>query len=201
MENLLNSLLIKRCPHCSVDTPNLQSVWETETRNFQNTGARFWRIYKCSHCGGLVTACAKRDTGYIDAMFPNASRTQSKALPERVQEYLNQAEDSLNAPSGSVMLSASAVDAMLKEKSYKEGSLYSRINKAVEDHQITKDMGIWAHEIRLDANEQRHADEEFELPSEADAKRCFQFARTLATFLFILPSMVTRGIEDAKENT
>jgi hypothetical protein len=38
------------------------------------------------------------------------------------------------------MLSASAVDAMLKVKGYKSGSLYSRIDKAAEDHMITSEM-------------------------------------------------------------
>ena len=34
------------------------------------------------------------------------------------------------------MLAASAVDAMLKEKGYIDGSLYARINKAAEEHLI-----------------------------------------------------------------
>ena len=43
---------------------------------------------------------------------------------------------------------------MLKAKDYTEGSLYSRIDKAVEDRLITKEMAAWAHEVRLDANDQ-----------------------------------------------
>ncbi len=133
-------------------------------------------------------------------MYPNGKQMQNEAIPDRVQSYLNQASDSLNAPSGSVMLSASAVDAMLKDKNYKEGSLYKRIDQSVKDGLITKEMGTWAHEIRLDANEQRHADEAFEMPKQEDAKRCLKFANTLATLLYVLPSMVTRGIEEAKSN-
>jgi hypothetical protein len=41
------------------------------------------------------------------------------------------------------MLCASAVDAMLKEKGYEEGTLNQRIDKAVEDHLLTKEMGTW----------------------------------------------------------
>lgn len=95
------------------------------------------------------------------------------------------------------MLAASSVDAMLKEKSYKTGSLYDRINKAATDHLITKEMATWAHEVRLDANDQRHADDKADLPSEADAIRVIEFAEALATFLFVLPGRVTRGIKDA----
>ena len=45
---------------------------------------------------------------------------------------------------------------MLKKKEYKKGSLYSRIDKAAEDHLITEEMAKWAHEVRLDSNEPRH---------------------------------------------
>jgi hypothetical protein len=55
------------------------------------------------------------------------------------------------------MLAASAVDAMLKHKNYTVGSLKDRIDKAAKDHLITSEMAAWAHEIRLDANDERHA--------------------------------------------
>jgi hypothetical protein len=54
-------------------------------------------------------------------------------------------------------------------------------------------MKLWAHEVRLDANDQRHADESAPLPSEADAKKAIEFAQALAQFLFVLPALVTRG--------
>jgi len=98
------------------------------------------------------------------------------------------------------MLSASSVDAMLKEKGYSEGSLYTRINKAVEKHLITPEMAQWAHDIRLDANNQRHADENACLPTEDDARRCVEFATALAQFLFVLPARVQRGLADAEGN-
>lgn len=99
---------------------------------------------------------------------------------------------------GSIMLAASAVDAMLKAKGLKEGHLYARIDNAAENHLITKDVARWAHQVRLDANEQRHVDEEAPLPTLEDAKRCLDFALALADILFVLPASVTRGIEDAK---
>ncbi len=99
----------------------------------------------------------------------------------------------MHAPAGAVMLTASSVDAMLKAKGYKDGSLYARIEKAAEDHLITKDMRDWAHEVRLDANDQRHADEEAPLPSNADADRSLTFANALAEFLFVLPAKVAEG--------
>ena len=63
------------------------------------------------------------------------------------------------------MLSASSVDAMLKVKGYKDGSLYQRIKDAAAGHIITEDMATWAHQVRLDANDERHADESASIPN------------------------------------
>jgi hypothetical protein len=97
------------------------------------------------------------------------------------------------------MLSASAVDAMLKEKGLTDGKLYTRIDDAVRRHLITEDMGRWAHHIRLDANDQRHADMDAPLPEQRDAELCLDFAAALADVLFVLPSKVKRGIVQAGE--
>ena len=91
------------------------------------------------------------------------------------------------------MLCASSVDAMLKKKGFSTGSLYRRIEEAEQDHLITKEMSLWAHEVRLDANDERHADDTVDLPSETDAKRCIDFVKALADFLFILPGRIARG--------
>jgi hypothetical protein len=92
------------------------------------------------------------------------------------------------------MLAASAVDAMLKLKGYIDGSLKSRIDKAAANHVITGDMALWAHAVRLDANDQRHSDESATLPTAEDASRCIDFASALAEILFVLPKRVARGI-------
>lgn len=91
------------------------------------------------------------------------------------------------------MLTASAVDAMLKDKGYKDGSLSARIETAAKAHLITAEMAAWAHEIRLEANDQRHADEAASLPSAADAEKVIEFASALAQFLYVLPARVERG--------
>ena len=91
------------------------------------------------------------------------------------------------------MLTGSAVDAMLKDKGFKEGNLYKRIEAAVSANLITKEMAAWAHEIRLDANDQRHADEEAELPDVANATKAVEFASALAQFLYVLPTRIERG--------
>jgi hypothetical protein len=58
-------------------------------------------------------------------------------------------------------------------------------------------MAKWAHEVRLDANEQRHADDNAPLPIGADARHSVDFAMALAQFLIVLPARVKRGLAKA----
>jgi hypothetical protein len=95
------------------------------------------------------------------------------------------------------MLAASAVDAMLKAKNYTEGSLYRRIDKASQDNVITSDMALWAHHVRLEANDVRHADANDPHATADEARQSVEFATALGHFLFVLPSRVRRGLEAA----
>ena len=152
----------------------------------------------CKRSGMLsVKSNGKSQNKPITEIYPNIPKIDV-SIPDKPREFLRQAQSSLNAPSGAIMLSASAIDAILKEKGYIDGSLYERIEKAATDHLITKEMSKWAHQVRLDANEQRHADEDVGLPNENDAKLTFDFAMAFAEYLFVLPSRVTRGIANAK---
>ncbi|MCR4319690.1 MAG: DUF4145 domain-containing protein [Candidatus Brocadiaceae bacterium] len=157
---------------------------------------RRWRIYKCVNCGNLVTAWAMNFGQEAIQIFPE-TQSLDETIPERPRAYLHQAIESLHSPAGAVMLAASAVDSMLKLKGYKEGSLYTRIEQAAKDHLITAEMAKWAHDVRLDANDQRHADDNAQLPNAEDAKRCVDFAQALAQFMFVLPARVQSGIAEA----
>jgi len=199
MPTLSQNLVISRCPHCSVADPNLFKQHHLETYDHTSANKRIWAIYTCGRCGGIVTAWAANHNQEVREYFPS-SKSIKEDIPERPRAFLQQALESLHAPAGAVMLAASAVDSMLKLKGYKDGSLYARIEKAAEDHSITQDMATWAHEVRLDANDQRHADEAANLPSPEDAKRVIDFATALAEILFVLPSRVQRGITQAHGN-
>jgi hypothetical protein len=136
------------------------------------------------------------ERGAITEIYPTPDNL-SEDLPERARHYLNQARETLHSASASVVVSASAVDAMLKELKYTKGSLYSRIEKAAADHLITEGMAKWAHQVRLDANDERHADENAELPDVEDARRSLEFAVALGEFLFVLPARITRGLTES----
>lgn len=48
-------------------------------------------------------------------MWP-PSASAAEELPDRARQFLNQALASIHAPAGAVMLTASAIDAMLKDR-------------------------------------------------------------------------------------
>lgn len=139
-----------------------------------------------------MTVAMTNSDGTVQRYWPYSEEPDA-AIPEKARMFLKQATDSLHAPAGAQMLAASSVDAMLKAIGYKTGSLNARINEAKDAHKITAEMADWGHEVRLDANDQRHADEDAPLPTESEAQRTIAFANALGMFLFALPAMVTRG--------
>ena len=192
-----------RCPFCKVATPNLQLEAGFATANASRTWSREWGFYHCSRCGGVVTAAwtpSEWGSEYagLAGIYP-ADEALETSIDPIAREFLRQCKDSLHAPSGAIMLAASAVDAMLKAKGYKDGSLYQRIQLASDEHIITKDMSKWAHQVRLDANDQRHSDEGAGLPTTEDAQRSLDFSLALAEILFVLPARVTRGLSQNEQ--
>ena len=194
MPILAGTLELQRCPHCQIARPHLALRTQLETNNSTLNRPRIWGIYVCTSCGSVVSAWARGMGNEAQESFPVAPAVSSE-LPERPRTFLSQAQESLHAPAGAVMLAASSVDSMLKLRGFTDGSLYARIEKAVEQGLITAEMSQWAHAVRLDANEQRHADESAPLPTEADAKRSIDFAAALGDILFVLPARVRRGLE------
>lgn len=191
-----NQLPLDRCPHCNIARPLLRRAWgPTEFHDHEGKRKRLWSTYSCETCGSLVLVCSQANAGPDIASIWPSTQTVADAVPTRARQFLTQAIASQHAPAGAVMLTASAVDAMLKEKGYRDGSLNSRIDKAAAEHLITNEMAAWAHEIRLDANDQRHADEVADLPASADAAKVIEFANALAQFLYVLPLGLNVGAE------
>jgi Domain of unknown function (DUF4145) len=199
---------LSRCPHCNTANPTLNRIHNVNAFPMKATIIPFpgdgwliqWHIYICASCAGLVAAALPIQRGLGGNAVEGESQwlvpkvdAISMDIPARAANYLNQARETLSSPSASVTMSASAVDAMLKERSYTTGSLYSRIEKAQAEHLLTENMADWAHDVRLDANDERHADLQSTIATGADAKRCLEFAETIADLLFVLPARVKRG--------
>jgi hypothetical protein len=159
-------------------------------------------VYRCTSCGSALLAKGADDNPYsnppVAEVIP-APKTAHKDIPEPAHRFLQQAYETLHAPDAAVMVTGSAVDAMLKAIGYTEGSLYNRIDKAVEENQLTKNMGEWAHEVRLGSNRPRHADKEKPHVSPEEASQSAVFADALGFFLFVLAKHVERGMAAAKK--
>jgi Domain of unknown function (DUF4145) len=185
------SLPLDRCPNCGIAKPNLQRVAVQKTEA-PGVAIKSWALYTCTVCADVVLAGAPSDGAVITKLLPECESIDD-AIPDRASDYLRQALDSKHAPIAAVIMAASSVDAMLKAKGLKTGSLNERIELAKKQNLLTEDMAAWAHDIRLDANAQRHADESDPIPNAADAERVIEFAKALGQFLFVLPAAVKHG--------
>ena len=192
---------LSRCPHCSIAHPNMIGKATTNgpvAPAAQGWRARIWKTYCCHSCGGgVLVASDQAFPNAVEQIFPS-QQAAHEDIPEPARSFLQQALETLHAPDAAAVMAGSAVDAMLKYLGLTEGSLYSRIDQAVEDHTITKAMGDWAHEVRLGSNRPRHADKENPHVSAEEAKQSVQFAEALGYFLFVLTARIERGTTAAK---
>lgn len=203
-------LAFQRCPHCNTANPTFprkacfviqpKKPDYAEQVGVKNQQFLQWHVYACESCGGLAAAAVISHAVY--GVQPQAmparwivpeAQAVSPDVPKSAANYLTQAHETLSSPDASILMCASATDAMLKERGYKDGTLYSRIGQAEKDGVLTKHMAEWAHDIRLDANDQRHADDKAGPKTPGDAQRCVDFADALAELLFALPARVKRG--------
>lgn len=195
-------LKLDRCPHCGASNPNLNQIhsWTTTTHTGENQ--RVWAVYVCTRCGGSVMGSANKMNQTVHEIFP-LPEVLHESLPTTASKFLKQAIDSLASPSASIVMSASAVDAMLINKGIdgKGDTLNKRIKLAAEKHLITNEMSEWAHSVRLDANAERHPSSEHEFPTTEDARHTLQFAKALAEFLFVLPYKVQQGLKESGSGT
>jgi hypothetical protein len=131
-------------------------------------------------------------------IFPESKRADED-VPPVARRFLQQAMNTLAAPDAAAVMAGSAVDAMLKELGFREGTLYARIDQAAEQHILTQGMADWAHEVRLGSNRPRHADAERPHVTAEEALQAVDFAEALAQFLFVLTARINRGLAAAQE--
>lgn len=184
---------VPNCPHCGTAHPTLQRVWHSQQPRPRADEKRtsIWAAFSCTTCGGVVSVRGQpgevAGNALVDAIFPAAWEAHA-AIPAAVARYLKQAKQTLSNTDASVLMSAAAIDAMLKDKGLHEGTLYARIDQAVAKGLITQGMADWAHRVRLDANNSRHADGGSPEPLDDDAQRAFDYADALTEILYVLPS-------------
>jgi Domain of unknown function (DUF4145) len=180
------SLDLDSCPHCgrahpTITLPNNQPHWIRFKGALGNE--HMWGVYACTTCGNLVLAKAiGQAASPVIAVYP-APKSVAEELPDEPKRFLEEAVTCLHAPSAAILCCASAVDAMLKAKGYEKGWLKDRVNEAVAKGLLTEEMGTWAHHIRLEANDQRHADKNAKPPTREDAEQSIEFTEALGEIL------------------
>ena len=86
MPLLQSNLIIDRCPHCSVANPNLIKQHAVETKDHANQNKRWWYIYKCTRCGGIVTASGVDDSQPVLEIYPE-SRKVIDDIPDMILDH------------------------------------------------------------------------------------------------------------------
>jgi hypothetical protein len=186
-----------------VANPNLVLAWSSEGVIERTDGGTpwHWGCYRCVTCGSVLCASGV-DLGNEFAIrdvfpYPKFAHTD---IPEPARSFLQQAYETIHAPDAAAVMAGSAVDAMLKAHGYEKGSLYERIDQALQKNLLTQGMADWAHEVRLGSNRPRHADKDKPNVSAAEATQSVEFAEALGNFLFVLTARIKKGIAAAQES-
>lgn len=87
-----------------------------QTNDFIGKNPRFWRMYACGRCGGVITASAQAWDAEVRDIYP-AGTDVNTSIPDRARSYLDQAINSLSSPAGAVMLAASVLSLKFVYKS------------------------------------------------------------------------------------
>lgn len=196
-------LILPRCPHCGVAKPNLQPAWHQQfVEGMGGFAGHVWGTFRCNSCNQFLLAAGVNNVNANNApvakIYPGMRRAAGE-LPDAARTFLQQAYDTLHAPDASAVMAGSAVDAMLKAKGFEKGSLYERIDQAVANHTLTKEMGDWAHWVRLGSNRPRHADKDKPHVTVDEARQSVEFTEALGQFLFVLSTRIAKGIDEAKK--
>ncbi len=190
-------LNLDRCPHCNTANPTLRHLNYYEGKH--DIQACFWNLFSCTRCTNLIL---HRDSYCGISIWPSVDNAVDGAIPDRARNFLQQARDAIHTPDACLMVCASALDAMLQEKDVMpdKGTLNDRIKASAENHLITEDMANWANQIRLEANDIRHPENNRPLATPEEALQNLEFTEALAEILFVLPARVTKGLEKIEEN-
>lgn len=116
--------------------------------------------------------------------------------PENAASFFAQAEDNLlrkNWDAAGAMFRKVLENSLKERFSDATGSLYQIIKKAGENHKLTPDMTKWEAHIRLEGNKAVH-DKPF---SEKDAYALREFTFLILMYLFALPGMLQKALEDS----
>lgn len=194
-------LLLSHCPHCNSASPTIANETYYFVKDGPKGSSRGWRLYFCKVCGGGILACSQSGSSEVSELYPEPLRGLSGHIPKNAKTHLSEAREITSQPSACIMSCANAVNAMLIEKEVEGTQLYNRLKNAEKSGLLSAEVSLWGHQVRLDANDERHPDKDYVHPSVEDAKRSLEFAEMLAELLYVIPAKVDAGVGASQETT
>ncbi|GAA4253452.1 DUF4145 domain-containing protein [Azospirillum formosense] len=198
------SILAYNCPHCRTSKSGFNPKHHV---NFRGDASKPLTFYTCGSCGKPLVVLYKA-TGHnwdpkicpgdprnhdfiINETWPKQiDLVAPKFTPENIAKFYLQGLDNLERQhfdaAGAMFRKTLDCATKLINPELKS-DLNKRIKLLSENGLITKDMGEWAHQIRLGGNEAVHEDEPF---SGKDAEDLEAFTKLFLMYAFTLPGMM-----------
>jgi len=195
------------CPFCGTRDVVFTAVFEWTSLN----GAR--ALFICGHCREAVvheiigtkisltanSGSALAQNVFLGERWPKAMSSDAPTdCPTNVARFFEQAIDSLNSGNfdAAGIMFRKSLESATKVLSVDNANkpLMRRIDALVEGGALTKDMGTWAHEIRLGGNDAAHDDDPF---TGEEARALHDFSENFLRYSFTLPAAVARRASPA----
>jgi len=197
------AVVVTDCPHCSAAHATFTARGE-----FGVPGSQMWRVLlECPVChAGVVAhvlAMAGAPSGHNGPLVPphfqnlqlfptRPSVGAPENVPDEVKRLFIRATEALRRhppdTDSAAMLVRKCLEVALAQKfGATGGRLVDRIDKLVNDGQLTREMATWAHGIRLDGNEAAHEATE---PDVENTRQLLFFLQVFLLYVFTLPAMV-----------
>jgi len=196
------------CPYCGTREVSFEAVFDWNASSGQRA------LFLCGHCDqGVIREVVlsgnqslTRSNGdinkyaiFLGTQWPQGVSTDAPPdCPENVGNFYRQAVDSLNSgnfdAAGTMFRKSLEAATKNKAPALVGKPLVQRIDALVADGTLTKEMGKWAHEIRLGGNDAAHEEEPF---TREQATGLHDFAENFLRYSFTLPAAVERRSSSA----
>jgi HEPN domain-containing protein len=178
--------------------------WNTTHPRQSQTLARYL-TYKCGNCANYIMIFWSADEhhagGYNPTQGLHAYRTVPFAIggwdgedywPDNAKRHWKQAHNAVNRGDydAAVVMARSAVQAIVRDKKAKKGSLYNEINDLVVRGVIPNIVGELAHEVRELAKPSAHPTEDEKPVDAKDAREIVEFLDILLEYGYDLPHKI-----------
>ena len=197
------------CPHCG--TTSVAFTIIQEHLAFKESAPVWDTLAVCGKCSrsvlasfltsGVEPTTVLRFGPFEDIrdvlLSPKPLNTESpQYTPKNVARFYSQGMENLVKnwdAAGTMFRKALDVGLKVKFPEDNKGSLYERIGRAAQRHDLTPELAEWAHQIRLDGNDAAHDEVPF---SDEDARRLQVFTELVFRYLFTLPGMMQEARQD-----